>query len=137
MATTALPTEISERDLISVRELLEDVRTHEHAAQLLAATITWLNAFTSFKRARRRYGLPHDPVATLYYSAVLGDLKTSGEALLAGLQKGLFTLEQAPLDERNFAACVAEMQDDARLLASGLLQPDADLSDVEAVLGRA
>lgn len=68
---------------------------------------------------------------------MLGDLKTSGEALLAGLRKGMFTLEQAPIDERNFAACVAEMQEDARLLASGLLHLNADLSDVEAVLGRA
>lgn len=137
MATTALSTEISERDLFSVRQLLEDVRTQERAAQLFAASITWLNAFTSFKRARRRYGLPHDSETTLYYSAVLAELKTTGQELLASLRQGKFSLDQAPVDERGFAACVAEMEDDDRMLQSGLLHPDADLSDVEAVLGKA
>ena len=137
MSTVALPAlpQISERDLIAVHELLGDVRTQEEAAQWLAATITWLNAFTSFKRARRRYGLPHDAEATLYYGAVLTDLRQSGEALLSALAQNRFTLEHAPIDERNLRSCVKEMQDDERILASGLLHPDADFSAIEAVLG--
>jgi hypothetical protein len=59
----------------------------------------------------------------------------TGEALLLCLHQGLFTLEQAPIDARNFEACVGELQDDARLLASGLLAPGADLRDAEAAFG--
>jgi hypothetical protein len=135
MAPETIHPSLTQRDLIPVRELIEDVRTQERAAQLLSATITWLNAFTSFKRVRRRYGLPQGEGDTHCYGAVIGDLKTTGKALLACLNQGLFTLEQAPIDKRNFEACVRELCCDDVILDMGLLKED--LRDVEAILGNA
>lgn len=135
MATEILHPSLTERDLEPVRDLIEDVRTQERAAQLLSATITWLNAFTSFKRVRRRYGLPRGDSATNCYGAVLGDLKTTGKALLACLDQGLFSLDQAPIDRRNLDACVRELCCDDVILDMGLLQED--LTDIESILGRA
>lgn len=134
MAPETIHPSLTERDLIPVRELIEDVRTQERAAQLLSATITWLNAFTSFKRVRRRYGLPQGEGATHCYGAVVGDLKTTGKALLACLSQGMFTLDQAPIDQKNLEACVRELCCDDVILDMGLLR--GELSDVEAVLGK-
>jgi hypothetical protein len=135
MPSETIHPSLSERDLIPVRELIEDVRTQERAEQLLSATITWLNAFTSFKRVRRRYGLPQGPGATHCYGAVIGELKTTGKALLACLEQGLFSLDQAPVDKANLEACVRELSCDDVILDMGLLAED--LKDVEAILGKA
>jgi len=126
---------LTERDLIPVRELIEDVRTQEREAHLLSATITWLNAFSSFKRVRRRYGLPQGDGATHCYGAVIGDLKTTGKALLAFLNQKMFSLDEAPIDQKNFEACVRELCCDDVILDMGLLKED--LSDIEALLGKA
>jgi hypothetical protein len=135
MPTETLHESLTERDLIPVRELIEDVRTQERAAQLLSATITWVNAFSSFKRVRRRYGLPRGEGATHCYGAVVGDLKTTGKALLACLSQNLFSLDQAPIDKKNLEACVRELCCDDVILDMGLL--NEDLSSVEAALGKA
>lgn len=134
MTPDALHPALTERDLIPVRELIEDVRTQERAAQLLSATITWLNAFTSFKRVRRRYGLPQGAADSYAYGAVIGDLKTTGKALLACLEQGAYSLAQAPIDQENFAACVRELSCDDVILDMGLI--DEDMRDVEAILGK-
>jgi hypothetical protein len=134
MPSEVLHASLTERDLIPVRELIEDVRVQERATHLLSATITWLNAFTSFKRVRRRYGLPRGPSATHCYGAVIGDLKTTGKMLLAFLEQGTFSLDQAPIDKKNLEACVRELSCDDVILDMGLL--DEDLSHVEAALGK-
>lgn len=135
MNAESLHESLTERDLIPVRELIEDVRTQERATQLLSATITWLNAFTSFKRVRRRYGLPQGDGPTHCYGAVISDLKTTGKALLACLNQGMFSLDQAPIDKTNLEACVRELCCDDVILDMGLLKEN--LSDVEALLGSA
>jgi hypothetical protein len=134
MVPETLHPSLTERDLIPVRELIEDVRTQERAAQLLSATITWLNAFSSFKRVRRRYGLPQGAGPTHCYGSVISDLKTTGKALLACLEQGMFSLDQAPIDKENLEACVRELCCDDVILDMGLLKED--LTDIEAILGK-
>lgn len=135
METESLHPELTERDLQQVRDLIDDVRKQERAAQLLFAAGTWLNAFTSFKRVRRRYGLPRGKGPMFAYGAVLGDLKTTGKALVALHESGSFDLSQFAISREDFEACVRELCCDDVLLDTGLLQDD--LKDVEAVLGKA
>jgi hypothetical protein len=127
--------ELTERDLEQVRGLIEDVRAQERAAQLLFAAGTWLNAFSSFKRLRRRYGFPHEKSGVFAYGAVLSDLKTTGKCLVALHEQGSFDLAQFAINREDFEACVRELSCDDVLLEMGLLHDD--LSDVEAVLGKA
>lgn len=134
MSSETPTTSLTERDLLPVKELIDEVRAQERAERLLAATVTWLNAFTQFKRARRRYGLPRSNSARYCYGTVVGDLKTTGKALLVCLDNDLYSLQDAPIDKENLAACVRELCCDDVILDIGLLT--ADLSHVEAVLGK-
>jgi len=127
--------QLTERDLQSVRDLIEEVRAQERAAQLATATVIWLNAFCIFKKARKRHGVPRIDGALHFYGMMVADLKASGKALLFCAEKGLFEPRQANIDTRNLEACVRELSCDDTILEMGLLQ--ADLSDVEAAFAQA
>ena len=122
--------DLNERDLIPVRDLIDEVRVQERATKLLAATVTWLAAFSAFKKLRLRHGLPTSPGAFHFYGAVLGELKTTGKALLGFLELNQFTLDEAPITKENLEACVRELCCDDVILDMGLLK--SDLSAVEA-----
>lgn len=109
-----------------IRDLIQDSQRQERERQLLLATATWLNAFASFKRLRRRAGLPVGKGECLAYGALLGSIKGAGKALLCEVEKGFDPSPVVSLE--NFAACVAEMRDDDRILECGLLdQADAEV----------
>lgn len=129
--------ELTERDLEPVRDLIlglvEDANRRARDKQLAQATVTWTNAFISFKRLRNKIGLPVGQAHKLYYGAILAALKASGKLLLAHMLKSNFDLESAvDITVENFQACVEELSDDDRLLESGLLDDGADLSRVAA-----
>jgi hypothetical protein len=130
MSTETLHPDLTERDLLPVKELIEDVRAKERDEHLVSAAVTWLNAFSQFKRLRRRYGLPSSKAAVHAYAAVVGDLKSSGRMILCFMEREGFPIEQAAIDKRNFEACVRELQCDDVIIDLGLLE--ADLSHIEA-----
>ena len=61
---------------------------------------------------------------------MLGELKTTGKALLGFLELNQFTLDEAPITKENLEACVRELCCDDVILDMGLLK--SDLSAVEA-----
>ncbi len=126
---------LTERDLIPVKDLIDEVRVQEQAEHLKRAACTWLAAFFQFKRIRRRYGLPKGKGPTFVYGVVIGDLKTTGKAILACVEQGVFSLEEIDVSRANFEACVRELACDDVILDRGLLSDD--LSDIEAALGHA
>jgi hypothetical protein len=128
--TLESPIALTEMELKPVRELLDEVRQQEQSEKLLFATSTWVNAFSMFKRARRRAGPPNGESATLVYGAVLGDLKTTGKFLLACVKENQFSLEPLKISQENFESAIRELSCDDVILELGLL--NKDLSDVEA-----
>ena len=131
--------DVTERDLEPVRELIlgliEDVRRQEREKQQLMAVATWTNAFASFKRVRRNIGLPANGLQKLGYGAILAALKATGKMLLHEMHRGEVKPMIIGISLENFAACVEELQDDDRLLESGMLDADADLSAAETAFG--
>jgi hypothetical protein len=127
--------QLTERDMEPVKDLLDEVRRHELERKLIAATVTWLNAFTQFKRMRNRHGLPTGESATHFYGMLLADLKATGKLLLCCQAERMFDLQEAAVTEANFKACVRELECDDVILGMGLLAEGADFSDIERVLG--
>lgn len=130
----AVHSDLTETDMENTRavlqSLLDDVRRQELERQLLAAAVTWVSAFSAFKRLRNKIGLPVNPHQKLYYGALLGSLKAAGKMLLAWEEKEKPNLAIVGLRTEDLEACVAELIDDDRMLDGGLL--DADFSDLEA-----
>lgn len=138
MAVSSIPVaeQLTERDLQPVKILIDEVRRRQELSEQLSfATMTWINAFIAFKNARNLYGLPSNPSSKIFYGVVLADLKATGKALLFCLERKMFDFERSPISQDNFQACVRELECDDAILEMGLLDPDADLSDVEKVLG--
>jgi hypothetical protein len=127
--------QITERDLKPVKDLIDEVRRQELAQKLIFATVTWLNAFMQFKRARNRYGLPSTKSSKYFYGVVLADLKATGKALLYCLEERMFDFSTGPISRENFEACVRELECDDAILEMGLLDDNADLKGVAAALG--
>jgi hypothetical protein len=133
MSGTLIHPEVTDGDMLAVRELLEglleDFRRQEREKHVLAAIVTWVNAFSSFKRLRNRIGLPIGSQQALYYGAFTGSLKATGKLLEAWLQTDGFDPCGAGIKMADLHACVQELIEDDRVLDSGLL--DSDFSDLE------
>lgn len=123
---------LTERDLKPVKDLIDEVRRLELAEKLAFAAQTWLNAFTQFKKARNRYGLPTSKSTKYFYGLVLADLKATGKALAYCLKEHMF---EGPISQENFEACVRELECDDAILEMGLLDDDADFRRIEDALG--
>ncbi len=114
-----------------ILSLVEDARREERERRLLAATNTWINAFTSFKRLRKRAGLPSSRQEWLAYGSLLGAIKAGGKAILIQIERGGF--DPSPIiSAEAFAACVAETVEDDALLDGGYLEREID-HEIEAV----
>lgn len=133
MTEAPIHPELTEKDMENTRAmlqgLLDDVRRQERERQLLAAVVTWLNAFSSFKRLRKNIGLPTAAQQKLFYGAFLASLKGAGKMLLAWLEKEKCDPTMAGIRMVDLNACVEELVEDDRILDSGLL--DDDFSDFE------
>lgn len=109
--------------------LLDEVRRQERERQLLAATVTWVNAFSSFKKLRNRIGFPSGSQQKLYYGAFLSSLKAAGKMLLAWFERENSDPSLVGIKLENLKACVEELIEDDLILDSGLM--DSDFSDLD------
>jgi hypothetical protein len=109
--------------------LIDEVRRQERQKELIAAVVTWMNAFSSFKQLRNRIGLPSDKLNQLRYGAILGSIKSTGKMLLVWVQAEGCDLKPAATTLATLHACVQELVDDDRVLDGGYI--GADFSDFE------
>jgi hypothetical protein len=125
--------DLTEKDMENARAmlqgLLDDVRRRERERQLLAAIITWANAFSSFKRLRKNVGLPVGPQSTLFYGGILASLKATGKMLMAWAEREKCDPAITGIRREDIKAAVDELIEDDVMLETGLLE--ADFSDYE------
>lgn len=139
MSLSSFHPDISEEDLKEARAMLEglidEVRRQERQNELIAAVVTWMNAFSSFKQLRNRIGLPspNDKHNQLRYGAILGSIKSAGKMLLVWVETEGCDLKPAATNLATLQACVQELVDDDRILEGGHL--NADFADLEGKFG--
>lgn len=110
---------LTERDLATVKDLLEEVRRRERDENVAKAVVTWQNAFTGFKKLEKRFGLPKSAREMTVYQAIVSELRSAGYWLLDCIQETSTDLKPFGLSFPALKACLAELEIDDEIGALG------------------
>jgi len=93
----------------AVQELLEEVQPNSQMLKLSKALVSWLAAFSLFKKLERKIGLPISAESKLGYGSIVDQLKASGKWLLLCVGNHPAVLEMLELSYEDVASRVKEL----------------------------